>query len=224
MSRPEQEVVACPHCGVRNTVTLWASVNPTVDPQLKEELLRGDLTTYVCTGCARRNALMYELLYHDMAKQLLLWLLPDGIEATEPKALALMGVFGGGYTRRVVRTVSKLTEKVRCFDAGLDDRVLEILKLGAWGHYSEDSAPPETFLFAELAGGPAEMRIIFVLASDAPDWPSVEVPIDAYNQLRTRVAPFLVPDQTSSLAWSEVSTTYGLQLGARFLGGRPGAT
>lgn len=223
MSRPLQEVLVCPHCGVSNPVTVWASVNPTVDPQLKEELLRGDLTTYVCNGCTRRNSLLFELLYHDMAKELLIWLVPDGIQSKEPRALALLEIFGGDYTRRLVRTVHKLTEKVRCFDAGLDDRVLELVKLSAWAHYSSGSTPPDTFLFAELTEGPEERSLVFVLAGDSPDWPSVELSVDVYNDWRTRAAPFLVPDHTSSLAWSEVDTTYGLQLGARILGGHLGA-
>jgi len=107
---------------------LWQSINVTLAPSLKEKLKSGELTTFECQRCGRKTEVLYSLLYHDMAKRLMIWLLPEG---QLPSGLGdgLPNQQLPGYLLRMVRTRNELVEKLNVLDAGLDDRIVAVIKL-----------------------------------------------------------------------------------------------
>ncbi|MHC1709870.1 MAG: CpXC domain-containing protein [Methanomassiliicoccales archaeon] len=123
----------CPRCGTENQVTVWDSVNVTLDPELKEQVLSGDLFQHQCPGCSFTGGIAHPCLYHDMDGKLLIYLVPPqedgraddlaGMDAN-PFPAEIMD----GYIMRRVASVDRLREKVMIFDLGMDDRAIELYK------------------------------------------------------------------------------------------------
>jgi hypothetical protein len=121
----------CRKCGRENRVPKYSSVNVARNDLLKAQLLSGDLLRWKCGGCGVGGENDYPLLYHDMAQRILIqWVSRNyaptvqALSAALPPASASSGL-PPHYRVRVVREFADLTEKIRVFDAGLDDRVIE---------------------------------------------------------------------------------------------------
>ena len=127
MSLPSQHTITCGGCGRRQAFTMWDSLNVSLNRDLKAELLRGELTRFVCAGCGWSGDVFYPMLYHDMEQKVMIHLCaPQG----EPESLGSGGLpqmerFLEGYRFRRVNTRNELREKILIFDAGLDDGLLE---------------------------------------------------------------------------------------------------
>ena len=68
------------------------------------------------------------MLYHDMQRRLMIWMIPDGGEPDGPAINAKSGA-NAGYTARVVGSANELLEKIMIFDAQFDDLALEMVKI-----------------------------------------------------------------------------------------------
>ena len=116
---PRQEKVFCSRCGCIHEITAHASINAAQEPELKAAAISGELFTWQCPQCGTVNLAKYPLLYHDPEAKLLLVLSEVPINADSCPE---------GYTGRLVGTVGELIEKIKIFDAGLDDIVIEMCK------------------------------------------------------------------------------------------------
>ena len=124
MSLPQKEVIRCPKCGLSQEMCVWRSVNLTTDPDLKAKLLDGTLMRFHCQGCRHSGKIESDLLYHDMEKDLAVWLkYPDenGSFYIDPAAASLGNIFGETYVRRIVPSYEELIEKIKISDAGFND-------------------------------------------------------------------------------------------------------
>ncbi len=120
--------ISCSKCGKRFPVETVASVNTARDPEGKERILNGALFVHECPHCGQKNLASWPLLYHDPAVRLMVWL-SDGNEGTEARMREALSAEGPEeYTLRIVDTPGQLIEKIKIFDAGLDDVVLEMCK------------------------------------------------------------------------------------------------
>ena len=110
---------ACTKCGAEYSAEVPQSVNAATSPELKEQVRSGALFTWTCPHCGTANLLTVPFLYHDPAEHLMLVLTqaPLGAEGVPE-----------GYIGRQVRSVGELIEKIKIFDAGLDDLVIELCK------------------------------------------------------------------------------------------------
>ena len=110
---------ACTKCGAEYSAEVPQSVNAATSPELKEQVRSGALFTWTCPHCGTANLLTVPFLYHDPAEHLMLVLsqAPLGAEGVPE-----------GYIGRQVRSVGELIEKIKIFDAGLDDLVIELCK------------------------------------------------------------------------------------------------
>lgn len=127
MSATAETNVACGGCGVTQPFVYRSSVNVSLYPNLKEELLGGKLNRFKCSHCGWCGEVSVSLLYHDMENQLMIWLFP-GEKAPAAGALPIDPTMGN-YRYRVVQTNNQLREKIYIFDAGLDDQIIEFYKL-----------------------------------------------------------------------------------------------
>ncbi|MDD1654004.1 MAG: CpXC domain-containing protein [Methanomicrobiales archaeon] len=59
----------CPRCHHEQQVEYWQSLNVTVDPDRKEQLLSGDINVFLCEECSYRSYLAAHFLYTDMEKK-----------------------------------------------------------------------------------------------------------------------------------------------------------
>jgi len=108
-------------------MTVYKSINTSLDPELKEKVKDGSLFVWECPDCGKMNLAKYETLYHDPDSKLMIWL-SDKEAGAEMMAIVNHTEAMGGYTLRRVTDVGGLIEKVLIFDAGLDDKVVELCK------------------------------------------------------------------------------------------------
>lgn len=131
--------VRCPGCGETHPAQIAGSINVSLEPALKAELLSSRIFQRACPSCGKRWHASQPLLYHDMANLLLLWLYPG--ELTDEARGRLTSTLEGAvdadlraaYTMRLVTNPLDLIEKVLIFGAGLSDMTVEVLKIMAEG-------------------------------------------------------------------------------------------
>jgi hypothetical protein len=142
-------------------------VNATLHPELKEQLIERELFRFHCPACGETSELVFPLLYHDPQRKRMVWLLiPDekGQVALDQASVGLSKGALKGYTLRLVTNTNALIEKILIFDAGLDDRVIELMKT----MLVQDADPAtglahERLFFKGLNEGPeGEKRLVFV--------------------------------------------------------------
>lgn len=122
---------ACCKCGKETTIDIFRSVNVSEDPQMKDKVKSGAAFMWTCPHCGTRNLVRYEMLYHDPARKLMLWLLPD--EQMEAKAAEMAAIEKavesmGNYTLRRCSDAGSVIEKILIDEAGLSDIAVELLK------------------------------------------------------------------------------------------------
>lgn len=109
----------CSRCGTPFTVEVPQSVNAAASTDLKEQVRSGELFKRSCPVCGTVNLLKFPFLYYDTDERLMLVL--------SEAPLAAEGL-PEGYTGRRVGSVGDLVEKIRIFESGLDDLVIEMCK------------------------------------------------------------------------------------------------
>ena len=67
MSLQHEETLKCTKCGAENQFTIHESVNVTLDPELKPQVLNGSLFKMTCASCGTQIIVNYDILYHDMS-------------------------------------------------------------------------------------------------------------------------------------------------------------
>ena len=138
----------CSRCGAEHALDLPQSVNVATSPELKEKVRSGELFTWTCPHCGTANLLNVPFLYHDPAEHLMLVLSETPLRAD--------GV-PEGYTGRQVRSVGDLVEKIKIFDAGLDDLVIEMCKFVTCQELKKDVP----LRFAGTDGADGEMTFTY---------------------------------------------------------------
>lgn len=119
----------CSRCSEAHNVQVYNSVNISETPELKARILDGSLFVWECPHCGTLNLIRSQTLYHDPAEKVMIWV-TGGSEEMETKisqAYAKVDELSS-YTARFVSEVGDLIEKVKIFDAGLDDITMEMCK------------------------------------------------------------------------------------------------
>lgn len=113
-------------------------------PQVRDKLLAGEFHRFDCTTCGRRIEVRQPLIYTDFERGHWIQVLPDDeIANWQDLAPAAATIFDRAvvhgapilrsrvesFTVRLVFGYAELREKVLLFEAGLDDRAVECLKL-----------------------------------------------------------------------------------------------
>ena len=133
--KPVTATIKCTACGKEKQMQLRACVNVSLHPEEKQQVLDGSFFQYSCPSCGEKMPIAYPCLYDDMAKALMIYLLPDETEEALSKLNAQQKTWSADMlkaakvcTMRAVRTVNDLAEKIKIADAGLDDRYVELTK------------------------------------------------------------------------------------------------
>ena len=138
----------CSRCGAQFTAEVPQSVNAAVSSDLKEQVRSGALFTRACPVCGTVNLLKFPFLYYDTEAHLMIVL--------SETPLAAEGL-PEGYTGRLVRSVGDLVEKIKVFDAGLDDLVIEMCKFVTAQELKKDVP----LKFAGMDGADNEMTFTY---------------------------------------------------------------
>lgn len=140
MALEHEEKIKCKDCGCEFDITVYESVNGAFDPEAQKKLLQGELFSHTCPECGRVISLSYPMLYHDMDNRFMIHLCPTGedvneciknIKEAQKKIDAQFPEkrMEKPYTIRIVNNENSIREKSVIFENGLDDRIIELLKL-----------------------------------------------------------------------------------------------
>jgi len=191
---------------------MWASINVSNSPLLKKQFLAGELNKCVCKECGHEAMVEHPVLYHDAEKKLLVWLSNDEAppkDDFDPSAPS-MKEFLEGNNLRLVRSRNELIEKILIFDAGLDDRHLEFIKLVLMAQMSKNGQEIQGMLFAEVVGEGADKAIGFILAGEEGN--GLTIPWSAYEELATQHADIFPDPKTEAGKWLRVDLEYANSL------------
>ena len=129
--------VTCPHCKEEQPFTIWTSINTSLDPEMKEAVRNLSAFLFECSKCGEKHYFDYGFLYHQMEDRILIQYVQSDEEEKEAFQM-LTGDDSSGvmkafrkdkYLIRIVRSQNELREKLAIFDAGLDDRIVELYKI-----------------------------------------------------------------------------------------------
>ena len=109
----------CNRCGTEYDVQLPSSVNVGVNPELKEKVLSAEMFLHPCPSCGEINLVRGNMVYVDPVQKIILCLTDSSISSSE-------GV--PEHTCRLVGSIGELIEKIKIFDASLDDVAIEMCK------------------------------------------------------------------------------------------------
>ncbi len=138
-SRVTEGNIACPSCGKPSQVAMWDVLEADCNPERAGQLASGRLLVHTCPHCRALVPLDYPLFYIDRARKVAAFY-PAGqgdIGAIKTVFVQAVGRFHGielsqlrkqEFAMRVVPERHQLPEKVLAWRAGLDDRLLEVLK------------------------------------------------------------------------------------------------
>ena len=132
MSLFNEEQLDCPKCRKQVPFILHSSINVGIDPQDKEKVLDLSIFQYHCPHCGASDLVCYPVLYHDPEQGVwiqVFWREEDFGQPVEKELRDFIEIMGQThYRRREVFGYWELVEKIRIFDAGLDDFAIALMK------------------------------------------------------------------------------------------------
>ncbi len=177
MSRPTP--VNCPFCSTPQTVNVYQSVNVTIDPSLKEKVIKGTLNDKNCENCGKEISIVSGFLYHDMEKKVIISLNTSenqeaGIASSEENPFLKQK----GYIIREVFTYPELIEKIRIFDLNLNDNVIKQVGDDYKPMFKEVIKDIELHVFFEgLEKGLFKKKLVFVCFTHPEQMMKLKQPI-----------------------------------------------
>ena len=190
MTMCKEEPAKCQQCGHEQQFTVWDTINVTLNPELKEQYLKSELTTFVCEKCGCKAQVVYPMLYHDMGKRFMIWLAKEAEGQELDKLASFMAGQMKNYRFREVHSRNELIEKIYIFDAGLDDRIVELLKLMLVTMMEEGDKEVGELRFERVEEENEEKTLIFVLLGNhAPK--RTGLLFAAYDEVAARFADAL---------------------------------
>ena len=129
MSNVISKEVSCPKCNKSTSAHLYISINATNDPQFREDLLSGKLLAYTCPHCGYQGRYTYPLLYNDMKRRFMVYLIPE-IDRFQLEDRSLEDDYRNlkGIRKRITADFNAMKEKIFIFESGLDDMAVELTK------------------------------------------------------------------------------------------------
>ena len=138
MSQFRTEHMVCPACNKKDTIRLYERIEST-DTAARNKLLTGSLFKYHCPKCDYSTHIGFNVLYNNDEKRFMVYLAADrdvdgmktAMDNIEAKVNALAPSKDIKYSvrRRIVVDNNELIEKVVIFEADLDDRIIELMKM-----------------------------------------------------------------------------------------------
>ena len=142
----------------------------------------------------------------------MIWMDPEG--QIDPNGLDerkfLLSMLKEDYQYRIVSSRNEMVEKILIFDAGLDDKPLELLKYYIREtHLGNDDDPDETVLYF---GGrdvfEDEGEVVFINKLSGPDQNSFRVPIGKYKEIKKGYTNYYPDPMPEAGQWLRVDENY----------------
>lgn len=196
MSIPEKKTVKCPKCGEEIEFTLWRSIN-TEMPFAISDIISGKLFEVECKKCGYKTHVNYPILFNDMIHGVMIYNVSEGsVEQTIQELEPLRETFPGRL--RIVVDQSTLREKTAIFNAGLDDRVSEILKLIVMAQLEDQLSGQKLMGVYFLPGDEPKFEVATEEGSGY-----VPVTMEMYNSIANQFHDQLAADDNESIVNQE---------------------
>ena len=188
MSKLDSATVTCPDCKDTFPVTYWGSVNVTLNPELRERVLSGDIRKHACPKCRQQLTIDSDLVYHDMKRKFMICyqVQKDGhSRPIDSRVLEATPASMAEYQLRFVGSWNQLREKVAIFEACLDDNHIELIKLFVANKvYGDVNFGDDCIYFLEkrekLSGNG---EISFEVYKDGKLFAACQYPLAEYNKV-----------------------------------------
>ncbi len=182
----DEDVVVCPVCEHEQTITICPSVNVTTDPEMREKVLSGELSEFTCDKCGFAGYAGYPFVYEDKETNggFLIYLEPD----CEDREVGIEGdiadqVIYHERPMRLVPDMNSLKDKIFIFEAGLDDRVIELFKALMFKKMQDDDPEkiPDELKFTKRAEIDGEDMLLFAAFRNEELLGTLEMPYSLYQ-------------------------------------------
>lgn len=215
MSINTKQSIKCPKCGQLHEMNVWNSITVSDSPDLKRDLLAGKINILRCDICGQTALLPDPLLYHDEEKKLLISFVPCSDKEKEKELFSnLKNNFQKNdeikkyenYNLRFVSDFNSFLEKILVFEAGLHDKVTELIKLLILSQEPE-KAEVRTAVFGKKEKD--ELEFLVRDSSDGMCYTS-RVPLSTYETLYSEIKKSGV--KYKSFNFEEVDTDYASKM------------
>jgi len=168
--------IGCGHCGERFVVQSIYSLNARRSPRLRERALAGTLQTFRCPGCGRPRVVEPTGPYLDLQRRQFFALFPAdtfryrsalvafAARSCRENMIEFCAPMGREWAptlkRRAIFGLERLREALLVDDAGLDDRLVEALKLQALRDLKPGAFDPRARLLFEGVGPGGALRML----------------------------------------------------------------
>lgn len=181
-----EDSVVCPVCGHEQEFRVTPTVNVTTDPEMREKVLNGDIFRFTCEECKFSGLVGFPFIYEDKETNggFLIYMEPDceddevGVDGDVADQVLLQNM-----TMRLVTQFEELKEKIFIFEAGLDDRVIELFKNLSLTKMRGDSDAqiPDELFFVKQYVEEGEEKIVFSAFLDGRYLGVLELPYTLYQ-------------------------------------------
>ena len=200
MSTFVQVDVTCDRCGATSQRVVATSINATRTPEWRQVILDGSFQRSECPACAAVATPLVPFPYIDFDRKQYLGVFPPQDEARwweverEPHAAYVRNLgdlappvarpLGAGFEVRTVFGLGALREKIVVLSSGLDDAVLEALKLRLLLARPElDASLDGRPRLVEVAGGTLGFEVAVPSSEEEHDLYRLEVPSADYDDV-----------------------------------------
>lgn len=176
--------IHCPECGVDFLREAWTLVNARLNPELAERLIEGTLFEVKCPSCGCVANIEHPCLYLDPVHETCIYLVVN-----DEMAQGVAEMFDelnkentpiGRSIKRIACNRNELHEQAIAIQEGLDDRVIELLKLGVSGSVKMQGLVPSGCECTINFEGIEDDNLLFHLQADETDFTSL-LPKGAYE-------------------------------------------
>ena len=187
MSKNHIETIKCSKCNAESEMLVWETMDTSTDPQLKAQIRNGDCFGWHCPHCDNKSLIFYPTIYHQVNEHYIICYVP-GNPSSAVEYMKNINEnnqsgydFNDNYTKRVVSDINQLREKLLILDEGLDDRIIEIMKVFAMAEIQKsfsDLTVSEIY-FNKEQDGTYNLAVKF----DNGQWGSTDFAMDSYDQV-----------------------------------------
>ena len=188
--------VYCPICKHEHQVPTVCVVDVSRDGELKRKYEDGELFRFDCPDCGYRMKLGYSYMYQDSGIREFIYLsqeqpMEDGymMDQIIKNATAMVEGKMEDSILRIVFSENDLQEKVRIFENGLDDRIIELCKGITLSQFPATEELFVTDIHYDVVGGKELLKLI---CSDGTEEYALNFP-EMYGQMFEEYSHLLPP-------------------------------
>lgn len=142
------EKIVCPKCGKEYRMSIWHRLNTQAHPVCKNKIINDTFFRKKCPHCSADIYIYNDIVIEDIERDALFFYShnPQLVSAMEYSVNQhkLKPQFEQFHTIRVVDSPDVLREKMRIFDCGKDDRIIELIKLSFLNELNEKGMIKQT--------------------------------------------------------------------------------